>query len=332
MQQKKHIDIFLSVIDNMGDMGFACELIAAIERAYPTSYEFDIWTDCVAKVESFLNTNGPSLGKYQIHTRADFGRYMSSELAISLFHAPIPDDRFFRKWSLVLRIDYLSFDKSWTQHTWVEHITSTHDRRIIEVIPSPLSTGSGLIPTYPSTYSRQTLAQRYSLDMTKKWIPIFIYPETLKEGIWLDSIPDGYSVILFWQPAPIEKIWYQDIPWTDVGTWHSFIDASHWCIVRGEVSAVAALSRNKIAYWDMYKEIGGFHHKQSDDFLDFIHADHRYRELHLRLNRQINTRISLSELIQYQENSQNIWYKKVFCAHNLIEEIKKCIDSHEFSI
>lgn len=61
-----------------------------------------------------------------------------SELAFSLFHAPIPDDRFFAKRSLVLRIDYLSFDPTWVTYNLREHIESTGDRQIIEIIPSPL--------------------------------------------------------------------------------------------------------------------------------------------------------------------------------------------------
>lgn len=135
------IDIFLSVIDNSGDMGFACELIAGIERAYPRMYEFAIWTDSVDLVRRFTDQNKDILGKYCVEHLGDFGTMRLSQLAFSLFHAPIPDARFFSPRSLVLRIDYLSFDPTWVTHNLREHIDSTVDRQIIEVIPSLLQGG-----------------------------------------------------------------------------------------------------------------------------------------------------------------------------------------------
>ena len=42
--------------------------------------------------------------------------------------------------------------------------------------------------------------------------------------------------------------------------------------------------RDKLAFWDMYKEIGGLHHEQSGDYLTLIDANEEYRDLHNRLN------------------------------------------------
>ena len=134
------IDIFLSVIDNSGDMGFAVELIAGIERGYPRLYEVIIWTDAVDLVERFTDHNQDILGKYHVEHITNFGRERLSHLAFSLFHASIPDTQFFSIHALVLRIDYLSWDPTWVQHNQNEHIESTRDRQIIEVIPSPLPT------------------------------------------------------------------------------------------------------------------------------------------------------------------------------------------------
>lgn len=332
MRHKQHIDIFLHVIDNMGDMGFACELLAGFERTYPWFFSFDIWTDALSKVDAFFVLNSRYLWEYQVRNLHTFGEQNISKLAISLFHAPIPDIRYFTKWSLVLRIDYLSFDPTWTIYTLTQHITSTSDCRILEIIPSPLSTGSGLISTYPSTYSRQELAKTYTLDLAKEWILIFVYQQTFDTSLILDNIPGWYEVIVFGATNHKQKEGYIYIPWVDIATWHNFIDTSIWCIIRGEVSAVAALSRNKLAFWDMYKQLWGFHHEQSEDFLKFIYADSRYRDIHLRLNQQKNIPILLSQLIEYQESLPNSWNKSLVNTQNLIEEIKKCIDSHEFSI
>ena len=132
------IDIFLSVIDNSGDIGFACELMAGIERTYPGLYEFAIWTNSVDLVQGFTDHNKDILGKYRVEHFADFGTKRLSQLAFSLFHAVIPGLEFFTEHSLVQRIDYLSFDPLWVLHHGREHISSTPYRQIIEVIPSPL--------------------------------------------------------------------------------------------------------------------------------------------------------------------------------------------------
>jgi hypothetical protein len=132
------IDIILSVIDNFGDVGFAVELIAGIEREYPGLYETIIWTDSVDLVVGFTNQNKDILGAYHVEHIGEFGRERLSHLALSLFHAPIPDAQFFALQSLVLRIDYLSLDPTWVRHHSSAHIESSQDRQIIEIIPSPL--------------------------------------------------------------------------------------------------------------------------------------------------------------------------------------------------
>ncbi len=181
---------------------------------------------------------------------------------------------------------------------------------------------------YPSYLSRTDLAEQYGLDSDKKWISVFVYSDTLANALILDSIPEDFEVLLFTHADMVLPVGYRPMPWVDIATWHACIDASEWVIARGEVSAMAALVRGKFAFWDMYKEIGGFHTEQSDDFLSFAHRDEAYRDLHLRLNNQKPMPAKLSELIMYQEK----YISRVPRTHNLITEIKKCIDSHEFSI
>jgi hypothetical protein len=52
------IDIFVTVIDNYGDMGFACELISAIEQEYGEQYTCVIWTDDVMAMSDFVSISG----------------------------------------------------------------------------------------------------------------------------------------------------------------------------------------------------------------------------------------------------------------------------------
>lgn len=68
-----------------------------------------------------------------------------SAIGVSILHTPIPDMDCFAPRALILRIDYLSLDPSWVSQNGTEHIASTRDRQIIELIPSPLEGGAGLI-------------------------------------------------------------------------------------------------------------------------------------------------------------------------------------------
>lgn len=176
-------------------------------------------------------------------------------LAFALFHADIPEVDCFAKNSLVLRIDYLSFDPTWVVHHLDEHISSTPDRQIIEMVPSPLPEGGGLIYSYDTSITRGTLANIYGLDMDKNWILVFAYPSTLEDILIFDHIDTSHQVLLLGSQMSSEQDNVVSIPWVDIATWHTLVDQSYWTLVRGEVSAVASLMRDKLAFWDMYKMI-----------------------------------------------------------------------------
>lgn len=80
-----------------------------------------------------------------------------SAIGILILHAPIPDLDFFAPRSLILRIDYISLDPNWISQNGTEYITSTRDRQIIELIPSVLEGGAGLIaPVSLSSRTKQS--------------------------------------------------------------------------------------------------------------------------------------------------------------------------------
>ncbi len=143
MKKAEIIDIFVTVIDNYGDMGFACEFISALYREYGEQYECVIWTDEVLTMSDFVFRSG--IGEVAIGDISEFSILRKSAIGISILHAPIPDMDFFALRALILRIDYLSLDPSWVSQNGTEHITSTRDRQIIELIPSVLEGGAGLI-------------------------------------------------------------------------------------------------------------------------------------------------------------------------------------------
>jgi hypothetical protein len=51
---KDIIDIFLSIVDNYGDMGFACEYIQAMQFTYPNQFQYIVWVDNKNLFENFV--------------------------------------------------------------------------------------------------------------------------------------------------------------------------------------------------------------------------------------------------------------------------------------
>lgn len=115
---------------------------------------------------------------------------------------------------------------------------------------------------------------------------MFVYNSTLEEILQFDQVPGYRQILLFGSSQDYVNNAIIHMPWVDIMTWHTLIVESGWTVVRGEVSAMASLMRDKLAFWDMYKMIGGFHYEQSEDFLEFVETHECYRDIHNRLNSQ----------------------------------------------
>jgi hypothetical protein len=95
------------------------------------------------------------------------------------------------------------------------------------------------------------------------------------------------------------------------------------------VSLISTLQIGTPLFWDMYKELGGFHEEQAVQFLDWIDRDAPYRDIFLRLNGRKPGGISVSECRAYLE--RQTW--DIFQSpKNIVEEIEKYIDSFHFSL
>lgn len=316
-------------------MGFAVELLVGFKQQFGDVYDFSIWTDSPKKVEDFFLLHTGYLPKCSILPIWNFGLMRKSKIAFSLFHTPIPKKAFFATESLILRIDYLSFDSDWLHSHGKEHISSSLHQKVIEIIPSPLLEGAWLLPVSHTFFSRSFLAKKFWLHEEKKWIPIFCYPETFSHLDYRD-IPNGFEFLIFWKNLPRDlssKLRKDDskihpLQFVDIVTWQSFIRESEWALLRWEVSASAGLSLGKLGFWDMYKQIGWYNWVQGNDFCNFFDPSPEYKDIHLRLNGQKKWWVCLSELLEYRQSTK-IKKKR---TKNLIEEIKKHIDRYEISI
>lgn len=310
------IDIFVTIVDNFGDMWFAYEFIVACQREFGDAFQFVIWTNDVWKVRIFFWQAG--ILEADIVNIEDFWFSRKSAIWISLLHSSIPDLSLFTEKALILRIDYLSMDPIWIENNEKEHIISTKNRQVIELIPSPIIGGAGLIPLYSYT---QEIG-----SWSKKHITLFVYEETLACIDW-ESFPDDIIVYVFWRVNSIKKN-IISLDYLSVSDFYSLIDSSQFVIIRGEVSFAHIIQRSVPFFWDIYKNIGWFPSEQSEQFLSIIDANQEYRKIHQIINGQRLWRVTYKNLLS-----------ALSCTHfsevhtkNLIHTVKKYIDRFHNSI
>lgn len=307
------IDIFVDIVDNYGDMGFACESILALEDEYPGIFTYVIWVNNTQKMTSFITSFG--LWDILILDISQFWVIRKSNLAISMLHANIPDLDLFSPRALILRIDYLSIDPLWIEKNEIEHISSTGGRQIIELIPSPLSHSAGLLPL-----------RKFDWTKYQKHITVFCYPETLHRIDW-DSFPDDIIVYVFGKISS-KRTNIIELGFLQSSEFYSLLDSSEFVIIRGEVSFAHMIQSSVPFFWDMYRDIGGFPETQSEQFLSLMNANIEYRWVHQIVNGKKAGNISYQDLSWALSHT---WFRQLR-TKNLIHTIKKHIDRFYNSI
>ncbi len=295
-------------------MWFACELIQSMRDQFSDFYEYVIWTNAVYEMSTFIANSG--INEILVLDISEFWSDRKSNIAMSLLHAPIPSMYHFDEKALILRIDYISLDPVWLSHDQTEHMLSTQDRSIIELIPSPLSLWSGLLPPL-------------GWNTTKKYPPhitIFAYKNTLDLINW-DSFPEDLIVYI----CGSYKSNRSNIVSLDLLSFDEFyglLDNSEFVIIRWEVTFAHIFQKGIPFFWDMYRQIGWFPQEQSDQFLSMMQSTQLYRDTHQILNWQKEWKIRYSDLvwalshIDFSKNQPS----------NLIQTIKKHIDRFNNSI
>lgn len=175
------------------------------------------------------------------------------------------------------------------------------------------------------------MAQQFGLDVSKQWISIFAYSDTLLSALEFDVVPDDVQVLILGHAASgkiREKITHENIvflPFVDLDVFHHLIAESEWSIVRGEVSFVSTVALGKPFFWDTYKQIGGFHTLQSEQFLESFRANEKYCDIHNRLNQQKKGKVPFGELLSFMNEKKNIPTFSLEHTNNLIMEIKNIL-------
>ncbi len=326
------IDILLSVVDNYGDMGFACELVISFEQAYPSEHHFRIFTDNVEKVGEFFLRNKHLLGKYEITSYNEFIPEGSSDILFALFHFPIPTfhDNTRR---LILRFDYISFDPVWLAHNENEHIYSTEHTKVIEVIPSPIRWGCWLIHHHSPESTRETWLKQNNLSQdlaSKKWVTMFMYDSTI-EHIDFSGFPGDVCIFVFSEKYPIQKNIIV-LQFLSLDAYYSLLKISDCNIVRGEVSFVQSLLSGKPFLWDMYKGKGWFPNEQSEQFLTYGNFSDIYKESHFIVNQQVEGKIIYQDINSLMKDPGIFSVYQEHKIKDLTRETKKHIDRFYFSL
>lgn len=219
----------------------------------------------------------------------------TSEFILSLFHTEIPVFREKKK-RLILRVDYLSFDPDWTLMTGKEHIFSTKETRIIEIVPSFLPESAGILTHHFPENTRLDWLQENHLPQhleQKKWMTLFVYDATY-DRIGFD-ISEDWVIFIFGRNMETRKENRIFLGFLELENYYSLFHLADTNIVRGDGSIVQAIQTGKPFLWDIYKEIGGFPESISDQYIDFLNPSKVYRDLHSELNTR-KEKLSLTKI------------------------------------
>ncbi len=318
---KISIDIFIEVIDNYGDMGWIleCMIMSGLDT------HWNIVTNDREKMQIFLERSDYKVDNYFLIPKKEYDPKSASKFLFLPLHTEV-DIRSFPEWSIFLRINYLSFDPWYTKIHLEEHISSTEERKIIELSYSPLLE-NGWVWHYPKTkITRWDWLAYMNLEKNlenKVWIPIFAYERTLEN---LDFSGDGNTVIF--QIGGKKKIpWAIYFDWIPRDDFWDLLDLADMSIIRGEISLVRALSTGKTFLWDMYKELGGWNREESTGFLDFIEQNENYKKIHTSLNSGIP--INKNDLFSIRDDWQE---KNMSSTPDFTKTLQKTLDSFGFSL
>ena len=119
----------------------------------------------------------------------------------------------------------MTLDPLWITNDGAEHMRSTPDHEIREIIPSPIG-GAGLIS---HIHKKNTLIR-------DRHIVIFAYPDTLSLIDWESFPPDIRVYVAGGGYLVPDRANIISLPLMPLGEFYDLIDTSEWVIIRGETS------------------------------------------------------------------------------------------------
>lgn len=319
-------DIFIDIIDNYGDMWWVLEFLCMSRLPF----FWRIVTDQPSKIEAFMSQSGMTLPPYEIYDKKNYDFLTASHLIILGLHASLDFSRI-PVWRCMIRVNYLTYDTWYEKIHNTEHILSTPERPIIELIYSPLPRMGGIWKYEATDSSRTSWLETMHLPRElsdKIWIPLFCYKETLR-NFDRENIPKNSIIFLIGNTLPWEENNENIItlPWMKRDNLWDLIDLGDISVLRGEISSGYGLTSKNPYLWDMYKQLGWWNQDESEWFLSFIWANSQYRRIHAQINGW--KKWDVYDIL-------DIYHKQSFPPphkiRNFRETLQKTIDSFGFSL
>lgn len=114
------------------------------------------------------------------------------------------------------------------------------------------------------------------------------------------------------------------MPFLSFEEMYHFFYFSDYIVTRGEVSFSQVLQMGKPFFWDMYHEIGGFPHEQSDEYLEFMQFSENFTKIQKKLWND-DKKIPISSLIMALETEKSQFIRRG--VKNFCQEVKKWLES-----
>ncbi len=273
-----HIDFYVSVIDNYGDMGFAVNLAFTLHEKYPRM-RIRFFSDDTLLFQKFFPGKSPDWIEYVPLTALKWEKPPSpSTYIFNFFDYPLPKDYLwgFQYQKTIIAFSYFLLHKGLESLHQTTYVLESGYDTVIHFVPSLLSGGGGVIVNpllEQKKETRESFGNGLWKDVCeKKWISVFVYRKTLPKI--LAMIENDQSDTIFWICGDVS--WLQEsshcriLPFlslVDYGVFQSLCDAN---IVRGENSLCSGLLSEKPVLWDIYKENNGAHVEKIEDYIQFL--------------------------------------------------------------
>lgn len=272
----QNIDFYVELIDNFWDLGFAYNVaIRFLEDKKDLNIRFfSNNKDLYLKLWWWWET--PNIEYFDL---SEIVSVEPSKTIINFFDRKINYDYLY---TFPFEINLIN---SWyfSIHEWTEslHLTNYTQKNVktTHFIPSVLpNTWWVIINRLKNKSKKETFPWLTEHKYNKKWVSVFVYPETfldIKDEILAKK---DYLFFVFDDRNKIEWENIIQMPFMQIEDYYDFLGVCDKNIVRWENSFIQAIIAKKPYLWDIYKENNDAHFYKVDEFWDFL-GNKEYKEI-----------------------------------------------------
>lgn len=270
------IDFYVELIDNFWDLGFAYNVaIRLLEDKKDLNIRFfSNNKDLYLKLWWWWET--PNIEYFDLN---EIVSVEPSKTIINFFDRKINYDYLY---TFPFEINLIN---SWyfSIHEWTEslHMTTYTQKNVktTHFIPSILpNTWWVIINKLKNKSKKEAFAWLSDDQYNKKWVSVFVYPETFLDIKNEILAKKDYLFFVFDDRNKIEWENIVQMPFMQIEDYYDFLGVCDKNIVRWENSFIQAIIAKKPYLWDIYKENNDAHFYKVDEFWDFL-GNKDYKEI-----------------------------------------------------